>query len=76
MAEAGAQDHGPGPGPAVQPAQAAGSGHRAGAGAERNGGGARPGREDTGTGEPGGRPEPQDETQHLAAVLKLYRAIN
>ena len=58
----------------MKPPQAAGSGDRAGAGAERSGGG-RPGREDTGTGEPGGRPEPQDETKHLAAVETLYRAV-
>lgn len=67
MAEAGAQALGPGPRTAVEPPQAACSGY--GAGAECS----RPGREGTGTAEPGVRPEPQNETQHFAAVETLYR---
>lgn len=69
MTEAGAKRHGPGPRSAVKSPQTAGSGH--GAGAERS----RPGREGTGTGEPGGRPEPQDETKHFAAVVTLHGVV-
>lgn len=69
VAEAGAQRHGAVPRPAVKPPQTAGSGH--GAGAERN----RPGREGTGTGEPGGWPEPQDQTKHFATVETLHRDV-
>ncbi|KAF3840839.1 hypothetical protein F7725_006702 [Dissostichus mawsoni] len=67
VAQAGAPAHGPGP--AVQPPQSSGPGH--GAGAERS----RPGREGTGTLEPGGRPEPQDQTKHFAEIETLYRAV-
>lgn len=66
MAGAGAQAHGSGPSSTVEPPQTAGSGYRAGA--EHS----RPGREGTGTAEPGGRPEPQDETKHCAAVETQY----
>lgn len=63
VSEAGAQTRRPGPGAAVEPLQRTGTGH--GAGAERS----RPDREGTGPVAPGGRrPEPQDETKHVAAV--------
>lgn len=68
VAEAGAQTHSPGRRSTVKPPQTAGPGQRAGA--ERS----RPGWEGTGTPEPGGRPEPQDQTKHLAAVETLHRA--
>lgn len=68
VAEAGAQRHGPGPRSVVKSPQTAGSGH--GAGTESS----RPGREGTGTGEPGGRPEPQDETEHFAAGWNTTRS--
>lgn len=69
VAEAGAQAHGVGPPSTVKPPQTAGSGCRTGA--EHN----RPGRQGTGTAEPGGRPEPQDETNHFATVETLYRDV-
>ena len=68
MAEAGAQGGGPVRCSTVEPPQTSGSGH--GAGAERS----RPGREGTGTWQSGGRPEPQDETEHCAAGGTLVRA--
>lgn len=69
MVEAGAQRHGPGPHSAVKSPQAAGSGYRAGAECSR------PDREGTGTGKPGGRPEPQNQTKHFAAVETLHGAV-
>lgn len=69
VAEAGAQARGPGHRSTVKPPDRAGSGH--GAGAERS----RPGWEDTGTREPGGRPEPQDQTKHFAPIKTLHRAV-
>lgn len=53
----------------VEPPGTAASRDRAGA--ERY----RPGREDTGTDEPGGRPEPQDQTKHFAAVEIGHGAV-
>lgn len=70
MADAGAQRHGAGRRSAVKAPQTAGSGH--GAGAERS----RPGREGTGTGKTGGRPEPQDQTKHFEAVETPQRVVD
>lgn len=69
MAQAGGQARRPGPGCAVKPLQRTGSGN--GAGAERS----RPEQECAGAAQPGGRPEPQDETEHVAAVETLNRAV-
>lgn len=63
------QAHNPGRRPAVEPPQTPGSGNGAGAN------GSRPSWEGTGTGEPGGRPEPQDQTKHFAAVETLHKAV-
>lgn len=68
-AETGAQRHCSGPRYAVKSPQTTRSGHRAGAECSR------PSREGTGTGKPDGRPEPQDQTKHFAAVEALHKAV-
>lgn len=75
VAKAGAQAHGPGGSTTVKPPQVDGPRHGAAAGAGAQCSSSRPGWEDTGAGEPGGRPEPQDETKHVAAVETLHRAV-
>lgn len=69
VAETGTQRHGSGPRYTVKPPQTTCSGHRAGAEC------GRPSREGTGTWKHDGRPEPQDQTKHFAAVEALHKAV-
>lgn len=69
VAQSGAQRHGSGPRSVVKSPQAAGTGHWATT--KR----CRPGWEGTGTGTPGGRPQPQNKTEHFSAGKRLQGAV-
>lgn len=69
MSEPGAQSHGAGRRSRVKPSDSAGPGQ----GARGEPGRPGPG-EDTGPAEPGRRPEPQDQTKHVAAEGKTTRS--